>query len=192
VWARVVLAVSLIVVAGAALGWLRGGRDIRPTPLAEAQRPAGVTLAKNYPGGQPPPSPPPPAASTRYEETGYDVSEGKRLYTWFNCKGCHANGGGGIGPALMDDRWIYGAEPRNIYETIVEGRPNGMPSFRNKIPDQQIWQIAAYVRSMSGLVPAYARSSRNDDLSAKRPESLVPRQPPQPGGNVPASAERPQ
>lgn len=187
-WARVVLAVSLIVIAGAALGWLRGGRDVRPTPMAEAQRPAGNTLAENYPGGQPPPSPP-VAASTRYEETGFDVSEGKRLYTWFNCKGCHANGGGGIGPALMDDRWIYGAEPRDIYATIVEGRPNGMPAFRNRIPDQQVWQIVAYVRSMSGLVPAYARSSRNDDLAAKPPESLVPPQPPQPGGNVPASAE---
>lgn len=186
-WARILLVVSLVVLAGVGLGWLRGGRDLRSSPLAEAQRPEGVTLATNYPGGQPPPTPP---DATRYEATGFDVSEGKRLYGWFNCKGCHANGGGSIGPALMDERWIYGAEPRNIYETIVEGRPNGMPSFRNRIPDQQVWQIVAYVRSMSGLTPAYTRSSRNDDLSSKKPESLVPYSPPQPGGNVPASAER--
>jgi cytochrome c oxidase cbb3-type subunit III len=187
-WARIVLVVSLLVLAGAGLVWVRDGRDLRPTPLAEAQRPGGVTLATNYPGGQPPPRPPP---ASRYEETGYDVSEGKRLYTQFNCIGCHAMGGGSIGPALMDERWIYGAEPRNVYETIVEGRPNGMPSFRNRIPDQQVWQIVAFVRSMSGLVPAYARSSRNDGLAAKGPESLVPASPPRLGGNVPSAAERP-
>ena len=100
-WARVILAVSLLAIAGAGLAWLRGGHDLRPTPLAEAQRPGGVTLAQNYPGGQVPPAPP---AASRYEETGYDASEGKRLYASFNCKGCHANGGGSIGPALMDDR----------------------------------------------------------------------------------------
>ena len=57
-----------------------------------------------------------------------------------------------MGPPLMDDEWIYGSEPQNIYATIVEGRPNGMPSFRGKIPDQQVWELVAYVRSMSGLL----------------------------------------
>jgi len=45
----------------------------------------------------------------------------------------------------MDDEWIYGFEPVNIFATIVEGRPNGMPSFRNRIPDYQVWQLVAYV-----------------------------------------------
>ena len=38
--------------------------------------------------------------------------QGKRLFSWYNCIGCHANGGGGIGPPLMDDEWIYGSRPR--------------------------------------------------------------------------------
>ena len=38
-------------------------------------------------------------------------------------------GGGGIGPPLMDDRWIYGSAPENIYASIVQGRPNGMPAW---------------------------------------------------------------
>src|SRR5215216_3739404 len=42
------------------------------------------------------------------ESRAYDVSEGKRLYQQFNCVGCHFQGGGGIGPPLMDDTWIYG------------------------------------------------------------------------------------
>lgn len=77
------------------------------------------------------------------------VMEGKRLYNAYNCVGCHANGGGAIGPALMDDQWIYGGRVDQIYATIYQGRPNGMPAWGHKIPDPQIWQIAAYVRSMS-------------------------------------------
>lgn len=99
-----------------------------------------------------------------YEENAQHVSEGKRLFTWFNCSGCHANGGGGSGPALMDDRWIYGGEIDQIYLTIVEGRPNGMPAFGGKIPSQQIWQLAAYVRSMGGHGPKSARPGRDDHM----------------------------
>ncbi len=99
-----------------------------------------------------------------YDENAYALSQGQRLYAWFNCAGCHANGGGGMGPPLMDDEWIYGSEPAQIYRTIVEGRPNGMPAWAGRIPDMQVWQIVAYVRSMSGLVPSSARSSRADHM----------------------------
>jgi cytochrome c oxidase cbb3-type subunit 3 len=101
-----------------------------------------------------------------YDRNAWAVSEGKRLYAWYNCVGCHANGGGGMGPPLMDDQWIYGSEPAQIHATIVEGRPNGMPSFGGKIPDQQIWQIVAYVRSLSGQLPKDVRSTRTDHMSA--------------------------
>src|SRR3712207_8677085 len=37
-------------------------------------------------------------------------------------------------------------------QTIREGRPNGMPSFRGRVPDNQIWELAAYVRSMGRYV----------------------------------------
>jgi cytochrome c oxidase cbb3-type subunit III len=72
-----------------------------------------------------------------------------RLYKQFNCTGCHFNGGGGIGPPLMDDQWIYGGRLDQIYNSIYQGRPNGMPAWGGKIADDQIWQIATYVRSMS-------------------------------------------
>ncbi len=49
----------------------------------------------------------------------------------------------------MDDEWIYGGRLEQIHQTLVEGRPNGMPAWGGKIPDEQLWQIAAYVRSMS-------------------------------------------
>jgi cytochrome c oxidase cbb3-type subunit 3 len=84
-----------------------------------------------------------------YYDNAQAVATGKLLYNQFNCVGCHFNGGGGIGPALMDDVWIYGGRLDQIYDSIYQGRPNGMPAWRGKITDEQMWQIAAYVRSMS-------------------------------------------
>jgi cytochrome c oxidase cbb3-type subunit 3 len=99
-----------------------------------------------------------------YENNAYAQSEGQRLFGWYNCSGCHSNGGGGMGPPLMDDKWIYGSSPENIYTTIVQGRPNGMPSFAGRIPAPQIWQIVTYVRSLSGLTPSAARGARTDHM----------------------------
>jgi cytochrome c oxidase cbb3-type subunit III len=86
-----------------------------------------------------------------YADNAFAVSRGERLYGWYNCAGCHFNGGGGIGPPLMDETWIYGGEAVNIFRTILEGRPNGMPAYGGRIPEQQAWQIVAYVRALAGL-----------------------------------------
>jgi len=91
----------------------------------------------------------PPAMTNPYEGNEEALGEGKRLYNQFNCSGCHAAGGGAIGPALMDETWIYGSQPGNIYSTIVEGRPNGMPAFGWRIPKDKIWRIAAFVSTLS-------------------------------------------
>ena len=39
-----------------------------------------------------------------------------------------------MGPALMDDAWIYGGRLDQIYNSIYQGRPNGMPAWGGKIP----------------------------------------------------------
>lgn len=111
---------------------------------------------------------------SEYEENAYHLNEGARLYKWFNCSGCHFNGGGGIGPPLMDDEWIYGGELENIVATIREGRPNGMLAFRTKIPDEQTWQIAAYVRSLAGLIRKDVAPGRSDSVSARQPPNETP------------------
>jgi cytochrome c oxidase cbb3-type subunit 3 len=120
-----------------------------------------------------------------YEDSAYSVSQGQQLYEMYNCVGCHFHGGGGIGPPLMDQNWIYGSEPQNIYETIVEGRPNGMPSFRGKIPEMQIWEIVAYVRSLSGQLPKDVSPGRDDHMETTRPPASMPKEHP-PQTNVPA------
>ena len=111
-----------------------------------------------------------PMVST-YQENRWAVSQGQSFYNQFNCSGCHApGGGGGMGPPLNDAEWIYGSDPENIFATVIEGRPNGMPSFRGKIGNSQIWQLAAYVRSMSGLTPKDTWTVRSDHMQEIRPE----------------------
>jgi cytochrome c oxidase cbb3-type subunit 3 len=134
-----------------------------------------------------------PLTSNEYEENAYALTEGKRLFTTMNCSGCHFNGGGGIGPPLMDDKWIYGSEPGQVFATIVQGRPNGMPSYANKLPDYQAWQIAAYVRSISGLVPSDAAPARSDHMTSGHPaENSTKPESPKQGGHAPPAAEAPQ
>jgi cytochrome c oxidase cbb3-type subunit 3 len=167
----VVLALGLAVLTAACE---REERDTRTVPQAETKL-SEVALSPLQPGEA---SAPPGGEHRSVEQNAFNMAQGKQLYTWFNCNGCHAHGGGDIGPALMDDQWLYGSEIENVYATIVQGRPNGMPSFRNRIPDQQIWQIAAYVRSMSGLTPATASPSRSDEMQNKPAEQSMPRQEP--------------
>ena len=168
------LPVALVVASSALSACKREVRDLRPAPSASevinTTQVSGINPGANE---LQPPSPP-----KIYEESAYATSEGKRLFNQYNCVGCHANGGGGIGPPLMDNNWIYGSEPSNIFTTIMQGRPNGMPSFRNRIPEYQAWQITAYVRSMSGLLPKDVAPARNDRLYVRPPEQSMPHQTP--------------
>ena len=114
----------------------------------------------------------------KYERNAYALSEGKRLFGWYNCNGCHANGGGDKGPPLMDNVWIYGSEPAQIYATIVEGRPNGMPSFGGHVPENEVWELVAYVRSLAGLASRNAAPNRSDSMQVKKSEANTEEQKP--------------
>jgi cytochrome c oxidase cbb3-type subunit 3 len=158
--------IFLLVMVAVFIACGREERGFRVRP-PEAQRIDSKQLTTLH-AGEPNPRQP---VTNEYEGNAFAMSEGKRLFSQMNCVGCHAHGGGGMGPALMDSKWIYGSEPEQIFATIVEGRPNGMPSFRGKLPDYQIWQLAAYVRSLSGLTPKDAAPSRDDDLQSNEPEN---------------------
>jgi len=54
----------------------------------------------------------------------------------------------------------------------MDGRPNGMPAFRGRISEQQAWQLAAYVRSMTGFARKDAAPGRNDSLYPGKPENV--------------------
>lgn len=163
---RLRIAIALLILA---VGCEREERRFREMPAAAARRNT-ERLVRLVPG----PYTADAYVQNPYGRNAYAIAEGKRLFGWYNCSGCHANGGGGMGPPLIDDRWRYGSDPEQIFATIVEGRPNGMPSFRGKIPEYQVWQLVAYVESFSGLVPKDAAPGRGDDLFVKKPEMTTP------------------
>jgi cytochrome c oxidase cbb3-type subunit 3 len=156
---------ALVVLALAGCGREERELNVAPPPPSPAGQ---AVLSGVRPGGTPPPASPNP-----FENDAYALSQGQTLYAAYNCQGCHAHGGGD-GPPLMDDRWIYGGAPENVFASIVEGRPNGMPSFRGKIPDAQVWQLVAYVRALGGHVRKDAAPQRTDHLSAVAPPQSRP------------------
>jgi cytochrome c oxidase cbb3-type subunit 3 len=78
------------------------------------------------------------------------AERGMRYYTMFNCVGCHApNGGGGMGLSLSNSYFQYGSDPANIYLSIVQGRPNGMPAWGASLPDEVVWDLVSYIGQIS-------------------------------------------
>lgn len=155
--ASMALALSMLLVS-----CQRERRDLRSQP-AQRELITATRQSSIVPGGPIPQ----PTVTSPVEGNAYAISQGMRLFSQYNCVGCHFHGGGGIGPPLMKKKLNYGSEPRNIFETIVEGRPNGMPSWGGRIPEDQIWQIVAYVRSLGGEEPAPATPGRSDEIEKK-------------------------
>lgn len=95
------------------------------------------------------------------------LQDGRRLFDWYNCSGCHGgHAGGGMGPSLRDEVWIYGSRDDQIYSTIVQGRANGMPAWGSKIPQEQIWELVAYIKSM--------RTPQERDPPVEPADEMVP------------------
>ena len=151
-------------------------QDSPPAEIARADEASRTAVLSELRPG--PASPADPKRVSLYDDNAWAVSEGQRWFQAFNCNGCHANGGGGMGPALMDDVWIYGFGPENIRATIIEGRPNGMPSFRGRLTEQQAWELVAYVRSLGGLLRKDVEPGRSDSMNARlAPQSTPPQKP---------------
>jgi len=95
------------------------------------------------------------------------LQDGRRLFDWYNCSGCHGgHAGGGMGPSLRDPVWLYGNRDDQIYSSIAQGRSRGMPAWGSKIPSQQIWELVAYIRSMG--------TAQEPDPPVEPPDEMVP------------------
>src|SRR3954470_6229544 len=97
---RSLMVVSILMTVAAVCVILWQKRNSSTSPAAGAAMSDVNSIPNLYPGGAPPAGLSYPKSNIHEELSGYDVSEGKRLYHWMNCVGCHNEGGGGIGPAL--------------------------------------------------------------------------------------------
>ena len=76
------------------------------------------------------------------------VSAGKATYE-ANCVACHGKElQGGIGFNLVDDEWVHGSKPSEIYVTIHKGVPEkGMQAWGSLLGQKRIAEVVAYVLS---------------------------------------------
>jgi cytochrome c oxidase cbb3-type subunit 3 len=138
----------------------RETRDLRPQPSGVVIYADAARQSELQPGG----AKSQPRVSNPYHGIAYDLGEGARLFGWYNCSGCHSNGGGGIGPPLIKTEWVYGGEPANLFDTIVKGRPNGMPAWGGRIPVYQVWQLVGYIESLNKMQPQSITPVRQDTI----------------------------
>ena len=178
-------AFSFLLAASALLSCERENRRFREVASTASTTPV-VTMSELRPGGGPSDA----TVDHPYLRNAWAMGEGKRLFSWMNCAGCHSpNGGGAMGPPLSDEEWIYGVEPENIFATISGGRPNGMPAFGGKLSNQQLWQLVAYVRTLSGLQRKDVKPSRSDAMTEMESEVRRPPREPQSSTTPPASVQ---
>jgi cytochrome c oxidase cbb3-type subunit 3 len=85
-----------------------------------------------------------------YEGDKNAIATGAKLFIGYNCLDCHgADGSGAMGPSFQDGRWHFGGSPAEVFESIYQGRPDGMPAWGGRISNDQIWMLTAYVRSLA-------------------------------------------
>jgi cytochrome c oxidase cbb3-type subunit 3 len=111
----------------------------------------------------------PPAAGTE-NPLAHDaraIEMGKRLYIAMNCADCHGyDAKGAMGPDLTDNYWRYGGTPAAIYNSIVQGRPQGMPAWGSALPPIEVWRLTAYIQSLGGAFPGDKyQQAREGDLA---------------------------
>lgn len=93
-----------------------------------------------------------------------DLSRGKAVYN-LNCVACHlADGGGSIGPNLVDEYWILGGGIKNIYKTIAEGGRDGkgMIAWDKTLKPEDIAKVSSYIISLQGTTPAAPKKAEGE------------------------------
>jgi len=101
-----------------------------------------------------------------YANDRASVEVGHEYFINMNCASCHGYDlKGGMGPDLTDTYWRYGGSPADIYKSIFEGRPQGMPAWGRALPPAVIWKLVSYIQSKGGTYPgSLADRGRQGDL----------------------------
>jgi cytochrome c oxidase cbb3-type subunit 3 len=152
---------SVPMLAAAALALTACGPSHGGSTTANPTEPSPSEQAlRAIPLGAPPGEPASPAASVAnpYEGDAVAVAQGKALFGAMNCVYCHGGQGAGLmGPPLDSTGWRYGGAPAQLYNSIHDGRPQGMPAWGARLPPDQIWKLVAYLESLGGAAaPATA------------------------------------
>jgi cytochrome c oxidase cbb3-type subunit 3 len=140
----------------AKLWWPSFAIALAALAYAACEHPPGDVAAASSPpvigtpvGPVPGPEENPPREKNPFAGDLGAVQEGRTLFVNMNCSGCHGgHAGGGMGPSLRDVDWLYGSTEAQIFSSIAEGRAHGMPAWGTKLPEDQIWKLVAYIKTM--------------------------------------------
>jgi len=76
------------------------------------------------------------------------IAEGKQVFDTI-CAACHRPDASGlIGPSLVDPYWKYGHGDAELYTTVADGRPGGMPPWAAALGSEKIWKSLAYMETL--------------------------------------------
>jgi cytochrome c oxidase cbb3-type subunit 3 len=62
----------------------------------------------------------------------------------------------------------------SIVASIHDGRPHGMPAFKDRMTSEQIWQLAGYVQTIGAYSTKAAAPGRDDDKQTRPAENRAP------------------
>lgn len=96
------------------------------------------------------------ALTNPIEATPDSVARGRQRYV-YSCRQCHGNKGagdgdmshaGGVPSDFTDDVWTYGDSDEEIFLVIKEGVSADMQGYKTQIPDDDIWHLVNYLRTL--------------------------------------------
>jgi mono/diheme cytochrome c family protein len=105
---------------------------------------------------QTPPSGAQDPRATAFQGNVYQVAQGGRYFTWYGCGRCHGVDATGVRD-LADGRWKYGGTIDRVFAVTANGHGGG-----DRVPTEQVWQIAAFVRDLHSHTPGKRHRQDND------------------------------
>ncbi len=151
---------------------LRAKWAVAPLVLLAVLFPAGAAQDTSFHNA------PAPAKELKNPYSGQVPADGKVLYQ-SRCSACHGAGGDGTGniPSLAKGR-AQSATDGEIFWYITKGDlNNGMPGWES-LPEQQRWQIVAYVKNLKNSAASAASTSNAPTTTAAVAEPSVEAAPP--------------
>jgi cytochrome c oxidase cbb3-type subunit 3 len=88
------------------------------------------------------------AAENPYRGDAGAIAEGAQTFAAI-CSACHKPDGSGlVGPSLVDPYWKYGSSDADLFASVSQGRPAGMPPWGAQLGTEKIWKVLAYVDTL--------------------------------------------
>lgn len=114
-------------------GWSSLGEYAEASAAAEAQA-AAVAAAQ--------------PATNPFRGDAAAIEEGQQVFSTI-CAACHKPDASGlVGPSLVDPYWKYGHSDAELFESVAEGRPGGMPPWLAQLGADKIWKSLAYLETL--------------------------------------------